>query len=246
VTPVAGGHATPAGSDPPSPFHSNLLRLPAEHAATLREGAAWVNYPRNKVLMMDGEPAKHVLLLARGVVKITAESAAGTPKLLAFRGRGQLVGEFGCIDGSARSGTVRVIKPVGAWRISRDRFLHNLRADAPLCFSVLASVVARVRESDESVGEYGTYSSGDRVIRQLARLAVACLDEEGAATVAVPVGQVELAGSAGVVRETVSRTIKILAERGIAKARRGSIDVLDVNALVRSAQGTVPRDTTDP
>jgi hypothetical protein len=79
VTPVAGGHAAPAGGDLPSPFHSNLLRLPKKHAEALRKDGAWVNYPRNEVLMMDGEPAKHVLLLTRGVVKITGGSFGWRP-----------------------------------------------------------------------------------------------------------------------------------------------------------------------
>jgi CRP-like cAMP-binding protein len=216
-------------------------RLSAADTAGLREGATWAEFARGEILMLDGAPASHVLLIARGVVKISAESAAGTPKLLAFRGRGQLVGDFGCIDGGPRWGTARAVEAVGAWRIPGDRFLRTLRTDAGLCLAVLATTVARVREAEAKVGEYGEYPAADRLIRLLARLAVSCREDDGAESVTVPVGQAELAGCAGVARETVCRTVNTLAARGIAHARRGRIEVDDVPALLRAARHTESR-----
>lgn len=225
----------------PTRFPSREPRLSPADTAGLREGAAWAEFSRGQILMLDGTPAGHVLLIARGVVKITAESEAGTPKLLAFRGRGQLVGDFGCIDGNPRWGTVQAVNTVGAWRIPGDRFLRTLRADAGLCLAVLATTVARVREADGKIGEYGEYSAGDRLVRLLARLAVACREDESADTVTVPVGQAELAGCAGVARETVCRTVNVLSGLGIAHARRGRIEVDDVPALLRAARRTENR-----
>jgi CRP/FNR family transcriptional regulator, cyclic AMP receptor protein len=225
----------------PARFPSREPRLSAAETAGLREGAVWVEFSRGEILMLDGTPPGHVLLIARGVVKITAESGAGTPKLLAFRGRGQLVGDFGCIDGGPGWGTVEAIDAVGAWRIPADRFLRALRADTELCLAVLATTVARVREADAKIGEYGEYSAGDRLIRLLARFAVACREDDRAESVTVPVGQAELAGCAGVARETVCRTVNVLSGLGIAHAKRGRIEVDDVPALLRAAQRTENR-----
>lgn len=228
----------------PARFAVREPRLSAADTAGLREGATWVDYSRGEILMLDGAPARHVLLIMRGVVKITAESAAGAPKLLAFRGRGQLVGDFGCIDGGPRWGTAQAIGAVGAWRIPGERFLRALRTDTGLCTAVLSVAVARVREAEAKLGEYGEYSSGDRLIRLLARLAVACRDDDGADAVTVPVGQAELAGCAGVARETVCRTVNVLSGLGIAHARRGRIEVDDVPALLRAARRTENRRET--
>jgi CRP-like cAMP-binding protein len=213
-------------------------RLSAAAAARLRKGATYVDFPQGSVLMLEGAPADHVFLLAKGVVKVTSVSAAGGSKLLAIRGRGQLLGDFGCIDGSRRSGTVAAVTPAAAWRLPGDLFLRALHDDSALCFAVLEITVARVRESDGKLGELGEYSARDRVIRLLARLVVNCLDENLGDSVTIPVDQAELAGSAGVARETVCRTVNLLARRGIAHGRRGRIVVDDVPALLREAQRT--------
>jgi CRP/FNR family cyclic AMP-dependent transcriptional regulator len=219
-------------------YPAREARLSAADAARLRVGAKYQDFVSNAVLMMEGEPAEHVFLLAKGFVKVTSASVSGASKLLAIRGRGQLVGDFGCIDGSRRSGTVVAVTPVAAWRLPADLFLRALRSDAALCFAVLEVTVARVRESDGMTGELGEYSARDRVIRLLARLTMNCLDETPGESVTIPVDQTELAGSAGVARETVCRTLTVLGQRGIAHGRRGRIVVDDVSALLKAAQQT--------
>ena len=222
-------------------FPEREARLSAADSARLRADAKYVDYPPGSVLMLEGAVSEHVFLLAKGVVKVTSVSGSGASKLLAIRGRGQLVGDFGCIDGSRRSGTVVAVTAAAAWRLSGDVFLRVLRADPALCFAVLEIMVARVRESDGKLGELGEYSARDRVIRLLARLVVNCVDEHSGDSVTIPVDQSELAGSAGVARETVCRTVTLLARSGIAHGRRGRIVVDDVPALLRQAQRTERR-----
>jgi len=222
-------------------FPEREARLSTADAARLRAGAKYLDYPAGSVLMLEGAVSDHVFLLAKGVVKITSVSSSGTSKLLAIRGRGQLVGDFGCVDGSRRSGTVAAVTPAAAWRLSGDHFLRVLRGDPALCFAVLEITVSRVRESDGKLGELGEFSARDRVVRLLARLVVNCLDEGPGDSVTIPVDQTELAGSAGVARETVCRTVTLLARSGIAHGRRGRIVVDDVPALLRQAQRTERR-----
>jgi CRP-like cAMP-binding protein len=215
---------------------AGLPTLSAAETATLKAAGDYQDRARGAVLMLEGSPSDHVLAVERGVVKITSVAANGATKLLAIRGPGQLVGDFGCIDGTARSGTAVALTPVSAWKIPAERFLDLVRSDAGLCFAVLRMMVARVRESDAKLGEYGEYSAGDRVVRLLAQLAVNCMGGQAGSGVTIPVDQTELAGSAGVSRETVSRTITALTSRGIARARRGRIVVPDVAALLREAE----------
>lgn len=217
-------------------------RLTPTEMAKLCHDAERQDRSRGAVLMLEGSASDHVLVIGHGVVKITAATADGDIKLLAFRGRGQLVGDFGCIDGAPRSGTVVALVTVVVWRIPAKRFETLLRGDPALCFSVLKLTVARVRESDAKLGEFGGLSAADRVVRLLGRLALNCFDAESGTGgiagggVSVPVDQSELAASAGVSRETVSRTITSLAAAGIAHTRRGRVVVTDLPALLNETR----------
>lgn len=213
-------------------------RLSDAEAARLRVGGRHVDFEQGKILTFEDSRSDRVFLLTRGVVKISSVSAGGALKLLAIRGSGQLVGEFGCIDGGPRSGTTVAVTRGSAWEIPADRFLHTLRSDAAICFAVMQIIVGRVRESDGRIGEYGEFSAADRVVRLLARLGASCAADVVDGAVVVPVDQAELAGCAGVARETVSRTITTLARAGVAHGRRGRVVIDDLPALIRRAQQT--------
>ena len=219
-------------------FPVSELRLSDAQAARVRAGGRHFDFRPGHVLTLEGARPDKVFLLTRGVVKVASVSVSGASKLLAIRGRGQLVGEFGCIDGGPRSGTAAAVTKGSAWEIPGDLFLRALHSDAELCFAVLKITVGRVRESDEKIGELGTYSAADRVIRLLARLAVSCADGVVGGALTIPVDQSELAGCAGVVRETVSRTVTMLARDGIAHGGRGRIVIDDLPALIHKAQQT--------
>lgn len=226
------------GAVPPTPAPEPRLpmsepKLPAAVLARFQELATRIDdYDRGAPLILDGEVADFVLLIESGMVKITTGSAGGATKLLAFRGRHQLIGDFGCLDGNPRWGTVEAVTPVRVRRIPGERFLETVRSDIDICFAVLQCTVARVREADDKLGENGEYSSGERVVRLLARLAVICREDERAPGAVIPVAQAALAGCAGVARETVCRTVTALKARGIAHAGRERIVVDDLDGLI--------------
>ncbi|TWF72858.1 CRP-like cAMP-binding protein [Kitasatospora viridis] len=223
-------------------FSTGEPRLSAAEVGRIRAGGRRASLDHGNVLTLEGTSADKVFLVTHGVVKVSSVSAAGGFKHLAIRGPGQLVGEFACIVGGTRSGTAVAVTDVSAWEIPADRFLHTLRSDPALCFAVLRIIVGRVRESDGRIGELGEFSASDRVVRLLARLGASCAEHDGpAAPVTVPVDQSELAGCAGVARETVSRTLTALARHGMAHGRRGRVVIDDLPALIRRAQETEGR-----
>jgi CRP-like cAMP-binding protein len=68
----------------------------------------------------------------------------------------------------------------------------------------------------------------------LARLANQYADAGGRAVVHLT--QEDLAGLAGTSRATVNRTLRSAQEAGILALRRGSIELLDLDALLRRAR----------
>ncbi|MET7869876.1 Crp/Fnr family transcriptional regulator [Streptomyces cyaneofuscatus] len=188
------------------------------------------------VLMWEGGPSDHLLLIERGLVKITSSSRDGAPTLLALRGADELVGDFGCIDNAPRSGTVVAVGPVTAWKLSAERFQRLLHTDIDLCNMALSLTVARVRESDQRLGAFREITGPGRVIRLLADLAASLAVGADDLCAHVPVTHEELGAGAGVSRASVTRALRGLAGVGIIRQRRGSIDVTDLPALVKRAE----------
>lgn len=220
------------------PLADREPRLSPAEAARLRASGTYLDYPRNSVLTEPGAAVEHVFLLTRGVVKVVGEPVEGGSgaRLLAVRGRGQLVGDLDCIDGSRPAAAVVAVTAVAAWRLPAAAFLRAVREDSALCFALLEVAVARVREAQDELGILSALGARDRVVRLLARLVATCLDEQPSDSVTIPVDQAELAGGAGVARETVCRTVTLLSRRGIAHTRRGRIMVDDVPALMSEAR----------
>jgi CRP-like cAMP-binding protein len=215
-------------------FSDRELRLSDADATRIRAGGRHQDFDRGAHLTMQGTRSSTVYLLTRGVVKVASVSSGGNPKLLAIRGRGQLVGESACIDGGLRSGTAVAMTQVSAWEIPGERFLKTLRSDPGLCFAVMQIIVGRVRESDGRIGEFGEFTASDRVERLLAHFGGNCAGPGLDGPIVVPVDQREIAGCAGVARETVSRTITTLADLGIvARGQRGKVVIDDLPALIQ-------------
>jgi CRP-like cAMP-binding protein len=71
-----------------------------------------------------------------------------------------------------------------------------------------------------------------RVLRRLLEVAQLYGVDAGQS---VPLGQSDLAGLAGVTRQTTNRVLAEAQSEGIIKLRRGNIDIIDSAALKRRA-----------
>src|SRR5215471_4857269 len=74
------------------------------------------SYRRNEVLVSEGSPATHVIVLLGGRVKVTRYEADGTMVLLAIRGQGEIIGEMSALDGGTASATVTALRPCAGRR----------------------------------------------------------------------------------------------------------------------------------
>jgi CRP-like cAMP-binding protein len=187
--------------------------------------------------MREGERADRVLLLERGLVKITSESDTGYTSLLALRGPGELVGELSFLDTGTRSATATTMGSVVGVAVPGSRFEALLHQQDGLALAVLRTVAARLRDSDLRRVDLGARQAAGRtalVLAQLARRYGSTLP--GAGGPAGPgrrlaITQYELAAAAGTSRESVVRVLRQLAEHRLVSTARGQVVVADPAAL---------------
>jgi CRP-like cAMP-binding protein len=202
------------------------LLTPAEHEA-LRGTGVERDYPPGSVICAEGEITRHVLVVRRGLLRVTATTANGHEKVLAVRGAGDIVGERSAVDGLPRSATVRALGQVRALVLSAPAFAALCQRYPRIAWAVLTVVVTRQRDTDRQRVQI----SGTATQRVAAVLIDVALRRGIADQGAVALSQEELASIAGTSRESLVRVLRALREQGIITTGRRKIEIHRVGSL---------------
>jgi CRP/FNR family transcriptional regulator, cyclic AMP receptor protein len=204
-------------------------RLVAAGAARRYEPAA--------VLLRQGEPATHVLVLTAGRVKVSRMSPDGDVLILAVRGPGEILGDVSVLGGDDRSATVTAVDRCETRVIPAGRFLFVVRS-LGLEGQLLQHAMSRIREGEAWRAELAALPAGPRLVRTLLRLAAA----DPAMPADVGLDQTELGQAAGLSRSTVAAELSRLREQGAIITGRRRIVITDLprlRALAESSHGNV-------
>jgi CRP/FNR family cyclic AMP-dependent transcriptional regulator len=209
----------------PPPARDELLRL-----GTRRE------FRPGQILLREGEPSTHVILLVRGCVKVTATAPTGGLALLAIRVGGEIIGELAGLDGQPRSATVTAAGLVRA-RIMKQSTFHDFLTHHPrAAVAVSRTVGAKLRWATRRRVDFSGYEVPVRVARVLAELA----DSHGERTSAgveiqVPLTQPELAALVGAAEPTVHKALAGLRRAQVIKTGYRHMTIRDPTRLRAAA-----------
>ncbi|NSL43048.1 Crp/Fnr family transcriptional regulator [Streptomyces sp. 8P21H-1] len=199
------------------------------------------NYSPHQTLLQQGDSSRHVLLLTRGVVKVTASSESGNTVLLAVRIAGDLVGEMAAFEDLPRSGTVVACNEVSARIVQLHAFEAFLTRNPDAMKAVLRMLSARLRWANRRRIDYRSYSAPIRFARVLAELgrtyAQPVPDEVGKRWVLdVTLTQRELASLAGLALPTAEKSLSALTAMGLVQRSYRNITICDVPKLLEFAK----------
>lgn len=196
--------------------------LDASDRAALQDAATSVEFAPGSVICHQGDPSRNVLVVTRGRVRVSRFAATGEETLLAVRGPGEIIGEITAVDGRCRSATLVAMDPVSGMVISAGALESLCRVRPGITWAVLRVVASRQR----AAGDQQDLRTGPSLYRVGAMLLNLTHREADDLIATVPLSQQELAGIAGISRETLARTLKVLREVGIILTRRNGIKIL--------------------
>lgn len=204
-----------APGDPFAPLTEQTLR---EIAAT----GVVRNYPKNAILINEGEVGDSLYIVLSGRVKVFASNAAGREVVIAFHGAGEYVGEMS-LDGSPRSASVMTTEPTTCTIVNRANFREFILAHPDFALHLVEKLIQRVRLTTANVKSLALEDVYGRVVKLLLTLAV---ERDGALIVPEKMTQQDIAERVGASRDMISRLFKDLVAGGYLSIQERQITIL--------------------
>jgi CRP/FNR family cyclic AMP-dependent transcriptional regulator len=205
----------PTPADPLAPLTEATLRSIAGTGVVR-------SYPRQAVLINEGEHGDSLFIVLAGKVKVYASNAAGKEVVIDFHGPGEYVGEMS-LDGAPRSASVITVDPTTCAIVSRDQFREFILAHPDFALHLIEKLIHRARLATENMKSLALTDVYGRLVRLLTALAV---DDNGRQTVPEKLTQQEIAERVGSSRDMISRLMKDLVAGGYLAVEDRTITLL--------------------
>ncbi len=189
-------------------------------------------YPKNSVILFEDDPGDALYIVSTGQVKVVLIGEDGREVILSVLGEGDFFGEMSLIDDEPRSAHVIAMKDSHLLVLRRDDFQAQLEEHPKIALKLLKVLVQRLRRADEKIGGLVLLDVNGRVARLLLDLS----EESGGPKITRKLTHHTIAQMIGSSRETVSRAMRELVEKGCIEVSRREITITQPEAL-RSMAG---------
>jgi CRP/FNR family cyclic AMP-dependent transcriptional regulator len=190
------------------------------------------SYPRNSFILRAGEETDALYIVLSGRVKVLIPDEEGHEVILSILGPQEYFGEMGLLDDQARSASVETLEPCEMLRLTKAGFTNILKDNFELAMLILQNLVKRLREADRKIESLALIDVYGRVARLLIDMAQ---NVDGKWIVEHAPAKQEIARMIGASREMVSRVVKDLQRKGLIRAEKRRIYVLDKASMQRRA-----------
>jgi CRP-like cAMP-binding protein len=189
------------------------------------------SYPKNSVILFEDDPGDSLYVVVTGLVKVVLIGEDGREVILSVLKEGDFFGEMSLIDDQPRSAHVIAMEDSNLLVVRREDFQHRLREAPGIAVGMLRAMSRRLREADEKIGGLVLLDVNGRV----AKLLLSMADENDGVHITRRVTHHTIAQMVGSSRETVSRTMRELADRGYIEVTRKAITIRNRAALLSAA-----------
>lgn len=205
--------------------------LSPEETNRLAHATREKSYPKNSVILFEDDPGDALYVVLSGQVKVVLIGEDGREVILSILRDGDFFGEMSLIDDQPRSAHVIATEDSNLLVLRRDDFRRSIEESPRIALGLLRALSRRLRRADDKIGSLALLDVNGRVARLLLELA----DEHDGSHIPRTVTHHMIAQMVGSSRETVSRTMRELADRGHVQVTRKAIILQDRPALKRLA-----------
>jgi len=172
------------------------------------------SYPKNNVIIHEGESGDLLFVLLQGHVKVFSTDSDGREITYGNIQAGDYFGEMS-LDGGPRSASVMTLEPCVCSAVTRSAVRDHLADEPEFALDLVAQVIGRARAATETARSMALLDVYGRVIRLLESHEGPA--SEGKPVVIRPITHQDIASRIGASREMVSRLLKDLEKGGYIK-----------------------------
>lgn len=213
-----------------------LANLSEEEMARVRSELRLRQYARRDVVLQKGGIGDSLLFLLTGqlqVIDITEDGRAIGLRMLA---PGDFFGEIAVINGSARSASVVAVTPVLVALLPRATALHLFANSPSVANQMLRFLAEKVQRDSQFRALLSIHNTSRRIYSYIDLLK----EKERNGTLDVvenlPTHQ-DIANMINTSRETVTRTLQVLIQKGIVEKGQHRLIIVDPEGLKKLIQG---------
>jgi CRP/FNR family transcriptional regulator, dissimilatory nitrate respiration regulator len=209
--------------------HYLLAALDEETFGRIAQASRVTTLAPQQILFQRGDPAYYFFLLSVGQIKLCVQSRDGREKIIELVTRGQTFAEAVMFfEVPAYPVAAIALEASTVIGIPNIEFLKVARSDAQTCLRLLGDLSRRLHAVVQELGELSLENATHRVARYLVDLARPIAGE---ATVALEESKQTLASRLSIKPETLSRTLRALADAGVLSVEGRTIRIPDLARL---------------
>jgi len=192
-------------------------------------------FTKGQMILLEDDLGQTFFVIAGGSVKITRLSDDGREVILAMLGESDFFGEMSLLDGAGRSANVVALEASEVLTLARNDFLEILQDYPKISISLLEELTQRIRKSDQQIESLSLSDVEQRIGITLIRLAEELgTIKQGSVKIKNLPYQQDIANMAGTSRETVSRTFKLLEEKGLVTREGRKLTIYNFNQFTKT------------
>jgi CRP/FNR family cyclic AMP-dependent transcriptional regulator len=198
--------------------------LSDDEVAKIGQAAPMSELPTGQLIYTPNQPAEVLFILKKGRIRLYQISSDGRTMTTAIIAPGQVFGEMAALGQQLDQTFAETIEPCVVCLMSKADVERLLLSDHRIATRVAEFLGSRVADLERRLGDSVLKSAPERIAATLARLA-----GEGGETIRLTHGQ--LADLVGSSRETTTKVLGDLADRGLVQLKRGRIVVRHSDGL---------------
>ena len=197
--------------------------LPQAELSALQELCITRTYPKNTVIINEGDQANAMFICTEGKVKVYVSDENGREFVLNSMGPGEYFGELSLLDDETRSASVITTDKSTFSILYKDDFSKVVLNNPTIALVLLRNLANRIRKLTDNVKTLALQDVYGRIRKTL--LDLSC-EKDGDLIIEERLTQQDIANRIGSSREMVARILKDLATGGYIEIERKQFRIL--------------------
>ncbi len=207
--------------------------IPEKYLVELKNVAYKRYYFQDEVIFTEGQLGKTIYFVNKGLVKIySGEINRDRNNIIRYIKNGEIFGSMFFFDNKPMPANARAVEESSIICFDINKFKTFLYKNPDIMMEILAVFTRRLRRAQDRIKILSEKSVSRRINKTLIFLAQDYGEKKEEVTIIdLSCTQEEIADIAGTTRETVTKNLRVLKEKGTIDILRKKIVIFDINSL---------------